>query len=66
MRLVTALRARAPLWADGREFHPMCRLTTRSVAEPKGRWDVSRPVRTVPADQAWRPLGESGCPPVKG
>ena len=41
-------------------------MTTKTPAESTGKWDVFKPVRTVPADQAWRPLGEGGCPLVKG
>ena len=51
---------------DGRKLHPMYLLTTKTPAESKGGWDYFKPVRTVPADEAWRPLSEGGCPLVKG
>ncbi len=51
---------------DGRKLHPMYLLTTKTPAESKGKWDVFRLVRTIPADQAWRPLAEGGCPMAKG
>ncbi|SEP15016.1 branched-chain amino acid transport system substrate-binding protein [Methylobacterium sp. ap11] len=51
---------------DGRKLHPMYLLTTKTPAESKGGWDYFKPVRTVPADEAWRPLAEGGCPLVKG
>ena len=52
--------------ADGRKIHPMYLMTTKTVAESKGPWDVFKLVRTVPAAEAWRPLAEGGCPLVKG
>jgi branched-chain amino acid transport system substrate-binding protein len=51
---------------DGRKVHPMYLLETKTPAESKGGWDYFKPVRTVPADEAWRPLSEGGCPLVKG
>ncbi|MFH6785312.1 MULTISPECIES: ABC transporter substrate-binding protein [Methylobacterium] len=51
---------------DGRKLHPMYLLTTKTPAESKGGWDYFKPVRTVPAEEAWRPLSEGGCPLVKG
>ncbi|WP_279356554.1 ABC transporter substrate-binding protein [Methylobacterium indicum] len=51
---------------DGRKLHPMYLLETKTPAESKGGWDYFKPVRTVPADEAWRPLAEGGCPLVKG
>jgi branched-chain amino acid transport system substrate-binding protein len=41
-------------------------LVTKTPAESKGGWDYFKPVRTVPAEEAWRPLAEGGCPLVKG
>ena len=52
--------------ADGRKIHPMVLMTTKTPAESTGTWDVFKPVRTVPAEEAWRPLSEGGCPLVKG
>ena len=51
---------------DGRKLHPMYLLTTKTPAESTGKWDVFKSVRTIPAEQAWRPLAEGGCPLVKG
>ncbi|MGX7704037.1 ABC transporter substrate-binding protein [Methylobacterium sp. Gmos1] len=51
---------------DGRKLHQMYLLETKTPAESKGGWDYFKPVRTVPADEAWRPLSEGGCPLVKG
>ena len=51
---------------DGRKIHPMYLMTTKTVADSKGKWDVFRLVRTIPAEEAFRPIGEGGCPLVKG
>ncbi|RVU19798.1 ABC transporter substrate-binding protein [Methylobacterium oryzihabitans] len=51
--------------ADGRKLHPMHLLVTKTEAESKGGWDFFRIVRTIPADEAWRPLAAGGCPLVK-
>jgi branched-chain amino acid transport system substrate-binding protein len=50
---------------DGRKLHPMYLLQVKSPAESKGDWDYLKVVATVPADQAFRPLNEGGCPLVK-
>ncbi len=49
---------------DGRAVHPMYLLQVKTPAESKGTWDVFKLVATVPADQAFRPLNEGGCPLV--
>ncbi len=50
--------------ADGRAIHPMQVFRVKSPAESKGRWDVYDLVSTIPADQAFRPLADGGCPLV--
>jgi branched-chain amino acid transport system substrate-binding protein len=50
---------------DGRKLHPMYLFQVKAPAESKGVWDVYKVVSTVPADQAFRPLAEGGCPMVK-
>lgn len=51
--------------ADGRAIHPMYLFRVKKPAESKGPWDLYDLVQTVPADKAFRPLGEGGCPMVK-
>ncbi|MBI2714445.1 MAG: ABC transporter substrate-binding protein [Rhizobiales bacterium] len=51
--------------ADGRKIHPMYLLQVKSPAESKSEWDVFKVVGTIPADKAFRPLNEGGCPLVK-
>ncbi len=51
--------------ADGRKIHPMYLLQVKAPSELKGEWDVFKVVGTIPADKAFRPLNEGGCPLVK-
>ena len=48
--------------ADGRKMHPMHLFTTKTPQESKGPWDFYNLVRSIPADEAFRPLAEGGCP----
>jgi branched-chain amino acid transport system substrate-binding protein len=47
---------------DGRKLHPMYLFQVKTPAESKDPWDVYKLVATIPADQAFRPLNEGGCP----
>jgi branched-chain amino acid transport system substrate-binding protein len=49
---------------DGRKIHPMYLLQVKSPDESKSTWDVFKIAATIPADQAFRPLKEGGCPLV--
>lgn len=50
---------------DGRKIHPVYLYEAKKPSESKGDWDYFKLVATVPADQAFRPLDEGGCPLVK-
>lgn len=50
---------------DGRVIYPMTLYQVKAPAESKGAWDYFKRLREVPADQAFRPLGEGGCSLVK-
>ena len=50
--------------ADGRKIHPMYLVEVKKPAESKGPWDYFKLRTTIPADQAFRPLSEGGCPLV--
>ena len=50
---------------DGRVMHVMHLWQVKSPAESKYPYDYCKEVVTIPADQAWRPLSEGGCPLVK-
>ena len=49
---------------DGRAITPAYLFEIKTPAESKADWDYYKLLRTVPADQAWRPLSEGGCPLV--
>lgn len=51
--------------ADGRAIHPLYLLQVKAPSESKSDWDLFKIVGTVPADKAFRPLAEGGCPLVK-
>lgn len=48
--------------ADGRKLNPMYLFEVKSPGESRYPWDYYRLVRTVPADQAFRPMGSGNCP----
>ncbi len=50
---------------DGRAIHPIYLFEVKKPAESKGAYDYYKLVDTIPADQAFRPLAEGGCPMVK-
>ena len=50
---------------DGRATHAMYVFKVKAPAASKGRWDDYDLVETIPADEAFRPLAEGGCPLVK-
>jgi branched-chain amino acid transport system substrate-binding protein len=50
--------------ADGRAVHPMYVFRVKTPAASKGRWDDYDLVSTIPADEAFRPMADGGCPLV--
>jgi branched-chain amino acid transport system substrate-binding protein len=51
--------------ADGRKIHPVYLFEVKKPSESKGPYDYYKVRSTIPADQAFRPLAEGGCPLVK-
>jgi branched-chain amino acid transport system substrate-binding protein len=51
---------------DGRKIHDMYLFEVKKPGESKGAWDLYKQLATIPAEQAFRPLNEGGCPLVKG
>jgi branched-chain amino acid transport system substrate-binding protein len=47
---------------DGRKLHPMYLFEVKAPAESKGAWDLYKLLDTIPAEQAFRPLADGGCP----
>ena len=50
---------------DGRKIHPCYLFQVKTPAESKGPWDYYKLLATVPADEAFRPMKDGGCPLVK-
>jgi len=46
---------------DGRMVHDMYLVQVKKPEESKGEWDLYKVVRTIPGDEAFRPLAESQC-----
>jgi branched-chain amino acid transport system substrate-binding protein len=49
---------------DGRAVHEMYVFKVKSPAASKGKYDVYDLLETIPAEQAFRPLKDGGCPLV--
>ena len=49
---------------DGRMVHDMFLVQIKAPEESKYAWDYYKILRTVPGDQAFRPMAEGGCPLV--
>ncbi|HMO47327.1 MAG TPA: ABC transporter substrate-binding protein [Rubrivivax sp.] len=50
---------------DGRKIHPAYLFEVKKPSESKGPWDYYKLLQTIPAEQAFRPLADGGCPLVK-
>ncbi len=51
--------------ADGRMVHDMYLAEAKTPAESKSEWDLMKILRTIPGNEAFKPLSESTCPLVK-
>jgi len=51
--------------ADGRLVRDMYLFQVKSPAQSRGGFDYYKLVATIPGEQAFRPLGEGGCPLTK-
>jgi branched-chain amino acid transport system substrate-binding protein len=54
----------ARLREDGRMVHDVYLLRVKSPAEIREPWDYLEVLRTIPGDQAFRPMADGGCPLV--
>jgi branched-chain amino acid transport system substrate-binding protein len=50
---------------DGRKMHDMFLFEVKKPEESKGPWDLYKLVATIPAEEAYRPMKDGGCPLVK-
>lgn len=51
--------------ADGRTLHPSYLFQIKKPSESTYPWDYYKLLATTPADQAFRPITEGGCPLIK-
>lgn len=51
--------------ADGRKIHDMYLFKVKAPEAATGPWDYYELVATIPADKAFRPLADGGCPLVQ-
>ena len=51
---------------DGRVIRNMYLFQVKTPAVSRYRFDYYKLLDTVPGDQAFRPMGEGGCPSVAG
>ncbi len=56
----------ATIRPDGRTIYDVHVMQVKSPQESKGPWDLLRLVRTIPGEQAFRPLDQSTCPLLNG
>lgn len=50
---------------DGRKIHPMYLFQVKAPEESKYPWDYYKQLATIPAEEAFRPLDQGGCPLVQ-
>ncbi|MBR1144396.1 ABC transporter substrate-binding protein [Bradyrhizobium sp. AUGA SZCCT0431] len=50
---------------DGRMVHDMYLVQIKTPAESTDPWDLVKIIKTIPGDEAFRPLSESECPLVQ-
>ncbi len=50
---------------DGRKIHPSYLFEVKTPAESTQEWDQYKLIGTTPAEEAFRPMNEGGCPLVK-
>ena len=51
--------------ADGRMVHDMYLAEAKAPADSKNEWDLMKILRTIPGNEAFKPLAESTCALVK-
>ena len=59
-----ALFGKGSVRPDGRKLHPAYLFEVKKPAESKGAWDYYKLRATIPAEEAFRPMKDGGCPLV--
>jgi len=65
MKIDDMFARNAYLREDGRLVHDMYLAQVKMPAESTGRWDYYKILRTIPGEEAFKPLEQSDCPLVK-
>ncbi len=60
-----ALFGKGYIRADGRKMHDMYLFEVKSPSESKGPYDYYKLIRTIPGEEAFRPMEKGDCPLVK-
>lgn len=60
-----ALFGKGRIREDGRKIHYMYLFEVKQPKESKGPWDYYKLLATIPAEEAFRPMKDGGCPLVK-
>ncbi len=50
---------------DGRKIHPVYLFEVKKPSESKSEWDLYKLIGSTPAEEAFRPMAEDGCPFIK-
>jgi branched-chain amino acid transport system substrate-binding protein len=50
---------------DGRKMHDLYLFEVKTPAESKAPWDYYKLLATIPAEEAFRPMDQGGCPMIK-
>ncbi len=64
MPIDDALFGKGSIRPDGRAIHDMYLYQVKSPSESKGEWDIYKVLATIPANEAFRPMDQGGCPLV--
>ena len=56
---------RGSIRPDGRKLHPVYLFQTKAPTESTSEFDYYKIIATIPADKAFRPMADGGCPFVK-
>jgi branched-chain amino acid transport system substrate-binding protein len=59
------LMGKGSIRADGRKIHPVNLVQVKKPEESKYPYDYYKVLATIPADKAFRPIADGGCPLVK-
>jgi branched-chain amino acid transport system substrate-binding protein len=65
MKIHDAAMRNGSIRPDGRVLHDMYLFQAKAPSESKYPFDYYKLLATIPAEEAWRPMSEGGCPHVK-